>query len=180
MDGNIWTETPLDNLPCGPCCCSGKKTPAKQPDSPKNSFSTTCLFNPGCKWQQTSIKERDFHLCVTRICAYHTVWEHKAIYSGLLGRCHAARVKCCRVGVKQLQISCVCAEECCVFVQRLTNRLPFWAMSKNLKQKKKKTSLSTNESQTYKNKSHPRFNKAVTQGRVKPQIKGIFSCKHDG
>lgn len=128
-----------------------EKTPAKQPDSPKNSFSTACLFNPGCKWQQTSIKERDFHLCVTRICAYHTVREHKAIYSGLWGRCHVARVKCCRVGVKQLQISCVCAEECCVFVQRLTNRTSILSneheFKASLAKKKQKTpSLSTNES----------------------------------
>lgn len=120
---------------------------------------------------KTSIKEGVFHLCITQICGYHTAWEHMPIYSGLLGRCHAARVKCCCVGVKQLQISCVCAEECGVVAPRLTNRLPFRATSENFteknKTKKKTPSLSTNESQTHKNKSHTHSNKAVTQGRFK-------------
>lgn len=109
--------------------CSGTslwKISSKTPPLEKEILKIappSCIYSTGdANGSKTSIKQGAFHLCLTQIS---TAWENMPSFSGLLGWCHAARVKCCCTGVKQLQISCVCVQECCAFVLPLTNR-PFF------------------------------------------------------
>lgn len=144
-------------------CCSGENSTTQTTCTGLKIAFPSCIYSTqDASGRKTSIKEGVFHLCITQIWGYHTAWEDMPIYSGLLGRCRAARVKCCCVGVKQLQISCVCAEECCVFVLQLTNRLPFWATSRNftacLEKNRRPAQMSPKHIKT-----HTHFNKAVTQ-----------------
>lgn len=100
----LWTICPV-----APVAALGKKHQPNNLTALKIAFPPRVYSTQDASGSKTSIKEGDFHLCVTRICAYHTVREHKAIYSGLLGRCHAARVKCCRVGGQTIaDFLCLC------------------------------------------------------------------------